>query len=150
MNGVKISWQPSSRCKTIYERALRNRKTLTISGTQILQLSLIPFLHPFLIRQKLLLISQVSIISDLNFKECTYDIVKDVAKVDLGWRVTRNENFNSEWDVYFADLGIDSEHLAQMKPYQKINHFPAMYLIARKTFLGKNLKKLAKLCPEDY
>jgi tubulin polyglutamylase TTLL6/13 len=68
----------------------------------------------------------------------------------LGWRITRNENFNSEWDVYFADLGIDSEHLAQMKPYQKINHFPAMYLIARKTFLGKNLKKLAKLCPEDY
>ncbi len=150
MNGVKISWQPSSRCKTIYERALRNRKTLTISGTQILQLSLIPFLHPSLIKQKLLLISQVSIISDLNFKECTYDIVKDVAKVDLGWRVTRNENFNSEWDVYFADLGIDSEHLAQMKPYQKINHFPAMYLIARKTFLGKNLKKLAKLCPDDY
>ena len=25
-----------------------------------------------------------------------------------------------------------------------------MYLIARKTFLGKNLKKLAKLIPEDY
>lgn len=82
--------------------------------------------------------------------ECTYDIVRDVSKVDLGWRVTRNENFNSEWDVYFADLGIDSEHLAQMKPYQKINHFPAMYLIARKTFLGKNLKKLSRLCPDDY
>jgi len=25
-----------------------------------------------------------------------------------------------------------------------------MYLIARKTFLGKNLKKLARLCPDDY
>jgi len=37
-----------------------------------------------------------------------------------------------------------------MKPYQKINHFPAMYLIARKTFLGKNLKKLYKLFPEEY
>jgi tubulin polyglutamylase TTLL6/13 len=82
--------------------------------------------------------------------ECTYDILKDVAKNQLGWRITRNENFNSEWDVFFADLGIDSEHLASMKPYQKINHFPAMYLIARKTFLGKNLKKLAKLFPEDF
>ena len=84
------------------------------------------------------------------FIECTYDIVRDVAKQDLNWRITRNENFNSEWDVYFAEFGIDSEHLMQMKPYQKINHFPAMYLIARKTFLGKNLKKLAKLFPDDY
>jgi tubulin polyglutamylase TTLL6/13 len=37
-----------------------------------------------------------------------------------------------------------------MKPYQKINHFPAMYLIARKTFLGRNLKKLFKIFPEEY
>lgn len=40
--------------------------------------------------------------------------------------------------------------LSQMKPWQKINHFPAMYLIARKTFLGKNLKKLQKLFPDEY
>ena len=73
-----------------------------------------------------------------------------MAKEDLKWRITRNENFNSEWDVYFAEYGVDSEMLSQMKPYQKINHFPAMYLIARKTYLGKNLKKLHKLFPEEY
>ena len=76
------------------------------------------------------------------FIECSYDIVKDVAKAELNWRISRNELFTSDWDVYFAELGIDSDMLAQMKPWQKINHFPAMYLIARKTFLGKNLKKL--------
>lgn len=76
------------------------------------------------------------------FIECSYDIVKDVAKTELNWRISRNELFTSDWDVYFAELGIDSDMLAQMKPWQKINHFPAMYLIARKTFLGKNLKKL--------
>jgi tubulin polyglutamylase TTLL6/13 len=112
--------------------------------------SLTPSRHPFSTRLRSSLTFPVSSLNQLTLIECTYDIVRDVSKVDLGWRVTRNENFNSEWDVYFADLGIDSEHLAQMKPYQKINHFPAMYLIARKTFLGKNLKKLSRLCPDDY
>jgi tubulin polyglutamylase TTLL6/13 len=56
--------------------------------------------------------------------------------------VSKNINFSCEWDVFWADLGVVSEMLSLMKPYQKINHFPAMYLIARKTFLGKNLKKL--------
>ncbi len=67
--------------------------------------------------------------------------MRDIVKQDLNWRITRNENFNSEWDLFFADLGVDSEMLSQMKPYQKINHFPAMLMIARKTFLSKNLKK---------
>jgi len=35
-----------------------------------------------------------------------------VAKEDLKWRVSRNENFNSEWDVFFAELGVDSEMLS--------------------------------------
>ena len=93
--------------------------------------------------------------------ECTYDIVRDVAKVDLGWRVTRNENFNSEWDVYFADLGIDSEHLAQMKPYQKINHFPQSFELTRKDrlilpqelndlryYTQNYYKKQSNMCPQ--
>lgn len=77
--------------------------------------------------------------------------MKEVAKEELGWRISKKENFTqAEWDVWFAELGVDSDMLSHMKPYQKINHFPAMYLIARKTFLGKNLKKLQKLFPTEY
>mmetsp|Transcript_43854 Transcript_43854/g.42362 ORF Transcript_43854/g.42362 Transcript_43854/m.42362 type:complete len:118 (-) Transcript_43854:1291-1644(-) len=86
----------------------------------------------------------------INISKCTYDIIPEVAKADLNWKVSRNENFSAEWDVFWADLGVDSDMLSMMKPYQKINHFPAMYLIARKTFLGKNLKKIQKLLPEEY
>jgi tubulin polyglutamylase TTLL6/13 len=37
-----------------------------------------------------------------------------------------------------------------MKSYQKVNHFPAMYQIARKTFLAKNLKRMRKLFPNEF
>jgi hypothetical protein len=37
-----------------------------------------------------------------------------------------------------------------MKPYQRVNHFPAMFLIHRKTFLAKNLKKMKKEFSDDY
>jgi len=34
-----------------------------------------------------------------------------------------------------------------MKPYQKVNHFPGMYTLARKNYLGKNLMKMMKQFP---
>lgn len=60
---------------------------------------------------------QVSYIYELNtiyfaLIECSYDIVKQVAKDDLKWRVSKNEIFTSEWDVFFAELGVDSDMLS--------------------------------------
>ena len=37
-----------------------------------------------------------------------------------------------------------------MKPFQKINHFPGMYQIARKNYLARNLNKMQKQFPDDY
>ena len=68
----------------------------------------------------------------------------------MGWRVSKNENPLSEFDVFWQDLGIDSERLSSLKLYQKVNHFPAMYQITRKTFLARNLKRLQKLFPLEY
>ena len=50
-----------------------------------------------------------------------------MARQDLGWRVTKNENPNAEFDIYWHDIGIDSDKLQSLKPYQKTNHFPVMY-----------------------
>ena len=69
-------------------------------------------------------------------------MIEKVSKEKLIWRVTKNENPLSEFDVYWSDLGIDSDRLQTLKPYQKVNHFPAMFQITRKTYLAKNLKRL--------
>ena len=37
-----------------------------------------------------------------------------------------------------------------MKPYQRINHFPGMYALARKNHLARNLMRMQKIFPDDY
>ena len=76
------------------------------------------------------------------YLETDYPLIEKVSKEKLIWRVTKNENPLSEFDVYWSDLGIDSDRLQTLKPYQKVNHFPAMFQITRKTYLAKNLKRL--------
>jgi tubulin polyglutamylase TTLL6/13 len=68
----------------------------------------------------------------------------------MNWRVSKKEDPNAEFDVMWQDLWIENWQLANLKPYQKINHFPAMWNITRKTFLAKNLKRFAKLFPLEY
>ena len=82
--------------------------------------------------------------------ETEYPLIEQVAKQDMQWRVTKSENPNQEFDIYWNDIGIDSDKLSSLKPYQKTNHFPAMYHITRKTFLAKNLKRLQKLYPLEF
>lgn len=77
-------------------------------------------------------------------------MIEQVAKEDMHWRVTKNENPLSEFDVYWQDLGIESERLQTLKPYQKVNHFPAMFQITRKTYFARNLKRLQKLFPLEF
>ena len=88
----------------------------------------------------------------INLSRCHYDVIKEVIKKDFPFFATSNsENFyKDDWDLFWQDGGIDSEKLVSMKPYQRVNHFPAMFLIHRKTFLAKNLKKMKKNFPEDY
>ena len=37
-----------------------------------------------------------------------------------------------------------------MEHHQKINHFPGMYILARKNMMAKNLMRMRKKCPEEY
>ena len=61
---------------------------------------------------------------------------------EMGWRITKNQDPSTDFDLFWSDLGIDSDKLQTLKPYQKVNHFPSMYQITRKTFLARNLKRL--------
>ena len=67
----------------------------------------------------------------------------------MKWEVD-GEKFSREWDVYWTDSAIETCQLFRMHHFQKINHFPGMYVLARKNLLGRGLMKMRKEFPEEY
>jgi tubulin polyglutamylase TTLL6/13 len=68
---------------------------------------------------------------------CNYDICAAPGNTD-------------DWDIFWTDGGVLPERIAKMKPYQKVNHFPGMFQLARKNHLARNLVKMAKEFPSQY
>lgn len=89
-------------------------------------------MHPPVLKQKKIIINTVF---------CEYPLVDEVAK-EIGWRVIKDPHCEKEFDLWWCDLAIENQFLSNLRNYQKVNHFPAMYQISRKTFLAKNLKKM--------
>jgi tubulin polyglutamylase TTLL6/13 len=83
----------------------------------------------------------------MNVAFTRYKIVRYVAK-KFGYRLNKNENSDS--DICWIDAGISYEKLMKMKQYQRINHFPGMYAIARKNLLARNLMKMQSKFPLEY
>lgn len=75
-------------------------------------------------------------------------MIKYVCRI-LGWKATRKDDLN-HWNVMWLDSTVSPQLLSSMKTYQRVNHFPGMYAIARKSNLCMNLNKLRKILPEDY
>jgi len=44
-------------------------------------------------------------------------------------------------NIYWVDSGVPTERYLELKPYQRINHFPGMGEICRKDSLVRNMKK---------
>ena len=84
-----------------------------------------------------------------NVFNTVYDVIKDVGKKDFNWKLSNRDPWNTqiEWDVQWADVAPCLERWKEMKPFQKINHFPGMYQIARKNYLARNLNKMQKAFP---
>jgi len=79
----------------------------------------------------------------INTFNTEYPLIDEVAVNEMGWRVSKEQDWTKgEFDLWWSDLGVDGNFFSQLKSFQKVNHFPAMFNIARKTFLAKNLKRL--------
>eukprot|EP00831_Metopus_contortus_P019899 TRINITY_DN18684_c0_g1_i1.p2 TRINITY_DN18684_c0_g1~~TRINITY_DN18684_c0_g1_i1.p2 ORF type:complete len:160 (+),score=40.46 TRINITY_DN18684_c0_g1_i1:75-554(+) len=76
-----------------------------------------------------------------------YEIVREVLDTRFQCKFVESE---SECDILWFDTGVTEDVLMRVRPYQRINHFPAMYCIHKKNFLCKNLKKMGKELPRDY
>lgn len=84
-----------------------------------------------------------------NISSTKYEIVRHVCKKIFNWKLSYEEE-SEDWDVFWTDSAVQPEKLARMHHYQRINHFPGMYLVSRKNYLAFNLGKLRKLFPTSY
>lgn len=84
----------------------------------------------------------------INVSQTKYYVVRYVAKRMYNMKLTHNDD--EDWDICWMDGAASCEKLYKMKQYQRINHFPGMYALARKNHLARNLGRMQKLFPDDY
>ena len=76
----------------------------------------------------------------MSAKHTHYDVIKEVAKFEYEYHLTKKEYTN--WDIYWSDGPIGLKLLQRMKAYQRVNHIPGIYNLAKKNMLGRHLMKL--------
>ncbi|CAK56184.1 unnamed protein product (macronuclear) [Paramecium tetraurelia] len=87
----------------------------------------------------------------MNVSDTQYAAVKFVGKILNKFQLQYTPYLETQvWDFCWTDNAVLPETLARMQSHQRINHFPGMYCIARKNYLGKNLNKMAKQFPEEF
>lgn len=96
---------------------------------------------------------------------CTeYDIVKKVARKECYYKLREYEEdydgavikgesgqkLSKHWDISWHDLSIAPDFLSKMYSYQKVNHYPGMYVVTRKHHLARNLMRMRRTFPLEY
>ena len=86
----------------------------------------------------------------INLTNCSYDVIRHTCEKILGWKVFQNDAENTNCDIIWNDSNSNENLLAQLKPYQKLNHFPGICTIGRKNFLAMHFNKMQKAFPSYY
>ena len=93
--------------------------------------------------------------------ETTTDNTKQ--KKDAGGKHQNNDNLSlaeltkkdelmrhANVDIIWHDVTIPSDKLSQLKSFQKVNHFPSMNQVTKKSNLAQSLKKMKNQYPIDF
>ena len=81
----------------------------------------------------------------INVNYTQYEVLQDCAE-ETNFRLSTEDD--EDWDVWWIDGPILPTLLLKMKPYQRTNHMPACYVIARKNLLARNLSNMYAVLPE--
>ncbi|CAM9872544.1 unnamed protein product [Choristocarpus tenellus] len=82
--------------------------------------------------------------------ECKYDVVREAART-MGWKLVDVESETQrKCHIYWVDVANIIERLNQLRPWQRINHFPGMSNVARKGRMAQNLDRMRRTFPQDY
>ncbi|XP_027538892.1 tubulin polyglutamylase TTLL7 isoform X1 [Neopelma chrysocephalum] len=82
-----------------------------------------------------------------NIAGTKYEIVRIVIK-EMGFKKTPDEDETA--NLIWSDCAVQQEKIAELRNYQRINHFPGMGEICRKDFLARNMTKMIKSQPQEY
>nr|XP_009943256.1 PREDICTED: tubulin polyglutamylase TTLL7 [Opisthocomus hoazin] len=82
-----------------------------------------------------------------NVAGTKYEIVRVVIR-EMGFVKTRDEDETA--NLVWSDSAVQQEKIAELRNYQRINHFPGMGEICRKDFLARNMTKMIKSQPQEY
>ena len=83
----------------------------------------------------------------INVNYTQYEVLQDCGD-ETNFRLSTEDE--EDWDVWWIDGPILPTLLLKMKPYQRTNHMPACYVIARKNLLARNLSNMYAVMPEEY
>lgn len=86
----------------------------------------------------------------INLTDAKYDVIHHVCKKVLKWQIIQNDEENMNCDIIWNDTACNQDLLGRLKPFQKLNHFPGIFSIARKNFLCIHLNKMKKAFPTYY
>ncbi|XP_058494749.1 tubulin polyglutamylase TTLL7 isoform X1 [Solea solea] len=76
-----------------------------------------------------------------------YEIVRIVIN-EMDFMKTRDDDETA--NLIWNDSAVQHEKIAELRNYQRINHFPGMGEICRKDCLARNMSKMIKCQPQEY
>ncbi|XP_030639886.1 tubulin polyglutamylase TTLL7 [Chanos chanos] len=82
-----------------------------------------------------------------NVAGTKYEIVR-LAISEMAFLKTRDEDETA--NLIWNDSAVQHEKIAELRNYQRINHFPGMGEICRKDCLARNMAKMIKTQPQEY
>lgn len=82
-----------------------------------------------------------------NVAGTKYEIVRTVIS-EMDFIKTRDEDETA--NLIWNDSAVQHEKIAELRNYQRINHFPGMGEICRKDCLARNMSKMIKCQPQEY
>ncbi|TMS19906.1 Tubulin polyglutamylase TTLL7 [Larimichthys crocea] len=82
-----------------------------------------------------------------NVAGTKYEIVRIVIS-EMDFIKTRDEDETA--NLIWNDSAVQHEKIAELRNYQRINHFPGMGEICRKDCLARNMSKMIKCQPQEY
>ncbi|XP_040263891.1 tubulin polyglutamylase TTLL7 isoform X5 [Bufo bufo] len=82
-----------------------------------------------------------------NVAGTKYEIVRGVIE-EMHFVKSRDDDETA--NLIWSDCAVQHEKIAELRNYQRINHFPGMGEICRKDCLSRNMTKMIKCQPHEY